>query len=326
MPRESPPPPGDSYTSYTQDWRGTMRLKPATLLTALALLAAPRALAQGVPGLELERLRLDPSAAGSLVIGNGEVGRAGASRTSLSVGFQRDPLVLLTDGTLRGRGVAAGKSVVGAVVDGRVTAALGVSLALVDRFEVFLRVPYVAWQHGFNLTDRGIAKPANNGPGAPSGGLRLGVVSQSEGAPLSVAVAAEVLPSWGTEAAVAGNQGFAWSPRIEVGRRMGGFALGAMGYAFFREAGIPLRSGEIAGNEYGGGLALSSTGDVRAELSWRFAVNEYKLSFSSEALAGVRASAGPVELFALAGPGIGAAPGTPTWRGLVGIALAGAPK
>jgi OmpA-OmpF porin, OOP family len=294
-------------------------LKPLLLLALAA--GAPSALAQGYPGLDLERLQLDPSAAGSLVIGSGEVGAAGAARTSMSVGYQHNPLVLLDDGTFRGRGAGTTNAKVGALVGDRYTVALGLSLAVVDRLELFLRAPFVAWQHGFNLVSVGVDKPLNAGMGTPSGGLRLGVVSQAEGAPLSVAVAADLFPSWGTQAALAGNGSFAWAPRVEAGRRFERFQVAAQGYALFRESGIPLRGGEIAGNEYGGGVALSTVGRSRAEVSYRFSLNEYKLSTSSEVLAGVRTGAGPVEAFALAGPGFGGAPGTPTWRALAGIAL-----
>ncbi len=303
-----------------------MRLKVATLLTGLSLLGAPRALAQGLPSFDLERLRLDPAAGSSLVVGNGEVGKAGTSRTSLSIAYEHSPLVLLADGTLRGRGVGQTSDKVGAVVDGRYTATIGLSLALVDNLELFIRAPYVAWQHGDNLVATGVSKPLNNAAGTPTAGVRLGVVNQADGAPLSVGVAAEVAPSWGNDQALAVNGGFSWMPRVEVGRRFASFAVAAQGYGLFREAGIPLAKGDIAGNEYGVGVALSTLGTTRAELSYRFAVNENKISISSEALAGVRYGAGPVELFALAGPGFGAAPGTPTWRGLVGIALVGTPR
>ncbi len=303
-----------------------MRLKVATLLIGLSLFVAPQALAQGLPSFDLERFRLDPSAGSSLVIGNGEVGKAGTSRATLSIGYEHNPLVLLTDGTVRGRGVGQTNDKVGAVVDARYTATVGLSVALFDGFELFLRAPYVAWQHGDNLVASGVSKPQNNGAATPSAGLRLGVVNQADGAPISIAVAAEVAPSWGSDQTLATNGGFSWSPRVEVGRRFASFAVAAQGFGLFREAGVPLYKGDIAGNEYGGGVALSTLGKTRAEVSYRFAVNENKISFSGEALAGVRYGTGPVEIFALAGPGFGAAPGTPTWRGLVGVALVGTPK
>lgn len=62
-----------------------MRLKVATLLIGLSLLVAPRALAQGLPSFDLERLQLDPTAAGSLVVGDGETGLQGSWRVSLAV-------------------------------------------------------------------------------------------------------------------------------------------------------------------------------------------------------------------------------------------------
>jgi OmpA-OmpF porin, OOP family len=297
-----------------------MRLKAASLLVALAALAAPRARAQGVPGFDLERLQLDPTAQGSLVVGSGEVGLAGSSRTSIAFGFQHNPVVLLSDGTFRGRGVGANGTVTGSLVDNRISAAVTGAVAVVDRLEIYFRAPLVAWQHGQNLGASGIGKPQNYGLGNPSVGLRIGLVAQADGAPLSLALAGEIFPSWGTEAAVGGNGGFAWLPRVELGRRFERAQVSANAYALFREANIPLRGGENLGNEYGGGLAVSSLGRVRGEVSLRFAVNEFKLSQSYEALGGVRWAAGPVELYALAGPGFGAAPGTPTFRAVAGLA------
>ncbi len=303
-----------------------MRLKAATLLVATTLLAAPAARAQQLPSFDLERLQLDPTAAGSLVIGDGETGAQGTWRVSLAAHWEHQPLSLLDDGTLRGRGAGASGTAVGDLVKNRLTFHLGVSVALMDRLELYLRAPVVAWQRGDDLTAIGVPRPQNSGMGTPSFGLRLGVVSQADGAPISIAVAGDVLPSWGTTSALAGNGGFSWAPRIEAGRRFARFLVAAQGYALFREAGIPLFKGDTAGNEYGGGVAVSSLGNLRGELSFRYAVNEYRLSQSAEALAGVRWTRGPVELFALGGPGFRGAPGTPAWRGLVGLALVpGAP-
>lgn len=304
-----------------------MRLKATSVLLAVVLAAAARADTNGVPAVDLERLQLDPTAAGSLVIGNGEVGAAGSFRASFSIGYQKDPLVLLKDGTYRGRGLGASDDKAGSLVGKRFTTTLGISVAPVDRMELYLRVPAVAWQGGTDLVyPYAISKPTNNGMGTPSFGLRLGVVGQGEGAPVSIAVAADVFPAWGAEGAAAGNQSWAWAPRVEVGRRFAKFLVAGELYGYFRETTIPLRMGEVMGNEYGGGVAIASLGQLRGELSYRFAVNQYELSKSSELLAGCRYSRGPVELYALVGPGFGAAPGTPSFRALVGVALVPAAK
>src|SRR5512135_158246 len=207
-----------------------MRLKAAFLLVATTLFAAPVARAQ-TPSFDLERLQLDPTAAGSLVIGDGETGPQGAWRLSLAAHLEHQPLSLLEDGTLRGRGAGAPGTAAGDVVKNRLTFHLGIAVALTDRLELYLRAPVVAWQRGDDLTAVGVPRPQNSGMGTPSFGLRLGVVSQADGAPLSVAVAGDVMPSWGSTAALAGNGGFAWSPRIEAGRRFSSFLVAAQGYA-----------------------------------------------------------------------------------------------
>ena len=116
-------------------------------LCALALLAASGP-AFALTGYDLERLTLDPTAVGSLVLGVGETLPAGAFRLSLAGRYEYRPVVLTDEGFVRGFGVGAKSTRAGDIVGQRVTGHLGFGVAVTDRVEFGLRLPYVAWQTG----------------------------------------------------------------------------------------------------------------------------------------------------------------------------------
>src|SRR5512143_3229389 len=106
------------------------------LVAALALvLAAGTARAQKMPAFDLERLWLDPSARGSLVVGDGEVMPTGEFRGSLTAHYERQPMVLTDVGTLRGRGLVRDNGKVGDLVKDRLTAHLNFAVTLMSRLE-----------------------------------------------------------------------------------------------------------------------------------------------------------------------------------------------
>src|SRR5512140_3228512 len=91
-------------------------------LCALVLLAASApALAAGRTAYDLERLTLDPSAVGSLVLGVGETLPAEGFRLSLAGHYEYRPIVLTRDGAIRGFGVGASSTRAGDIVTHRVT-------------------------------------------------------------------------------------------------------------------------------------------------------------------------------------------------------------
>ncbi|HEX9049467.1 MAG TPA: OmpA family protein [Anaeromyxobacter sp.] len=297
-------------------------------LCALALLAASApALAADRTAYDLERLTLDPSAIGSLVLGVGETLPADGFRLSLAGHYEYRPIVLTRDGAIRGYGVGASSTRAGDVVTHRVTGHLGIALAVTDRLELGLRVPYVIWQHGDDL---GGAFPKLRAEtfGTPSAMLRLGVLSERRGAPVSAALAVEAQFPFGRANDLTGDPGSVIVPRLEVGKRVGGLVVAADVGANLRTSKTDLTNGDALKHEVLAGLVCASTGrPFRWEVSARGAFNFDGLSQSAELLGGVRYALGPAELFALAGPGFFEAPGTPTFRGLVGVALgSGAPK
>src|SRR5512147_1807010 len=167
------------------------------LLAALALcLAAATARAQQMPAFDLERLWLDPSARGSLVVGDGEVMPTGEFRGSLTFHYERQPMVLTDVGTLRGRGLFWEKGRVGDLVKDRITAHLNFAVTLVSRLELGVGLPLVGYQGGDSLIPLGFRKPAQSGVGAPTFGLPYGLTAKGDGMPFSSAIGVYVSPPW----------------------------------------------------------------------------------------------------------------------------------
>ncbi|HYG70158.1 MAG TPA: OmpA family protein, partial [Anaeromyxobacteraceae bacterium] len=108
--------------------------------------------------------------------------------------------------------------------------------------------------------------------------------------------------------------------KLELGREFGNVVFGG-------EVGILARENVRVGDQnYGSegvyGVAVAMKGTIRPELSFRGSVPvEENSPGYSELLAGLRASLGPAEIFALGGPGFFNAVGTPEWRGVVGLAF-----
>ncbi len=302
-------------------------MRTRIVLALAAAFAAGVASAQNLPLFDLERLTLDPAARGSLVVGNGEMAPAGATRLSLAFHYEREPLVLLGSGDERGYGVNQNTGKQGDIVRARLTVHAGAAFSLLDRLELDLRFPWIAWQQSDDLGGAGVSTPRDAGVGTPSIGLKWGFLRQEDGRPVSAAVAGDLLVNWGTVEAVAGNENVAFTPRLEVGRRLGRVLVAAQGGGLLRTRGgvhIPAagKPGKDLHSEVLGGLALATAdGPLRFEVSGRGAWNFDGLGQSYEALAGARWLFGVGEIFALGGPGFNLSPGTPLFRVLLGVAL-----
>jgi OOP family OmpA-OmpF porin len=293
-------------------------------LVAVALLTAATAGAQVVPAFDLERLSLDPSAVTSMVVGTGQVRPAGQGRVSLAAHYENRPLVLMTDGTVIGRGLPSDGTRFGDVVENRVTAHLGASITLTDRLEVNFRLPIVVFQDG-TVGLPGVPKVAASGMGTPAVGFRWQLAEQA-GAGLNLAIASEILAPYGSAKALAGNQQWYFTPRVEASRDFGGIVVGGQGGLIVRERTLAFGGGSTLATAAAGGLVVATTGTLRGELSVRGEYSDYKNDASLEALLGARYAMGDFELFALGGPGFNKAPGTPKYRGVLGVAFAPTPK
>lgn len=296
-----------------------------TLVAALAavLLGPSVAVAQAIPQpvFDLERLSLDPAAVSSMVIGTGEALPAHGFRLSLAAHYENRPLVLLTDGTVRGGGIGA-DSRQGDLVTHRVTGHLGLAYQLLAPLEVNVRLPVVAWQEG----TAGLTSPSlsSSGLGGTAAGLRWQAARQGEEAPLSVALASEVVFPGGKKEALAGTDGWAFTPRVEAGHRFSGLVVGAQAGALLRSRTTDFggQDGKLRSELQLGAVIATTGAPLRGELSVRGSVGRH-IEETVEVLAGGRyAFAGGFEVFALAGPGFRDAPGTPRFRGVLGLAWA----
>lgn len=300
-----------------------MNVRTLRVAVAAALALAAQAATAQVTQFNLERLTLDPSARGSLVLGSGETLPAEGFRLSLGLHYENSPLVRTRDGDLRGAGLFEDRRDTGSVIYGRTTLHALVAFGLTDRVEVGLQVPIVIDQYGDNLTAFGFNQPQASGVASPTLGLRLGLLKQDGAKGVSAAIALDAQTGWGKLNTYNGDEGYQLRPRIELGKRFDGFLVAANVGGIARKTAVKLTNGEKLDNELTAGLVWATTGTpVRAELSARGAFNTNGVSQSLELLGGLRwAATDRFELWGLAGPGFLEAPGTPTFRAVVGLAL-----
>ncbi len=289
-----------------------MRLRHRATLVAALLTFAGTAHAQGID-FNLERLRLDPSARGSLVMGSGEVLPEEGLRLSATLHYERTPLVVLENGDLRGRGVFADRSSAADLVEDRTTLHLIAAFGLTQGLELGIEVPVVL--------DQGSETGGLGGDGLAAPWLRLRY-GRSLSDRLGAAVSVGVSPSWGDGRRFNGDPNWSVLPAVEVGYRLDGSILMANVGALARTEDVQLTNGEDLRSELQLALGWATTGrPLRFELTAHAAFDDSGLGQNAELLGGVRWSIGAAELYVLGGPGFFELPGTPTFRGLVGIAL-----
>jgi outer membrane protein OmpA-like peptidoglycan-associated protein len=284
----------------------------------VVVLAAPVLAQSRVPAFELERLTLNPSALGGLLVGAGDVLPAHEYRLSLTGHYEHDPLVYVDSAGQR----------LATVVGSRVTAQLTGAYSVSRRIELGLQLPIVAWQgRSQGLEDVGLVAPQSTALGTPWVQGRVMILSQSEGDPLDLAAGALLGIPLGSGAALARDNGVSFIPRVGAGRRVSDFTrVGAELGAWIRPAQTlspdnAARTDQL-GSQLDLGLGVSTLGEgLRGELSLRTLFPLTPAPLSAELMAGVRYPVGVFELFALAGPGFGRAPGTPMFRVLLGAAF-----
>jgi outer membrane protein OmpA-like peptidoglycan-associated protein len=288
------------------------------------LLAATSASAQ-VTRFDVERLWLDPAATSSMVIGTGEIGAEGVSRLSVAGHWEHQPLVLNNSTEYFGHGILEGGKLQNNIVADRLTLHFGAAVSISENLEVSLRVPVVTWQNG--SPDRFIPKLPRSGLGTPGAGLRYVLNRQTEGNGFNAAIAGEVMPNIGDQPAWAGNKFWAFTPRVELGHRFSDVVVGGQFGALLRSKPVKV-NGEPLGSEILWGLVAATTGaPLRFEGSVRGNLTTNPWQRSAEILVGARyALCSRFETFILGGPGFFKEPGTPQWRGVLGVAYTGAPK
>jgi OmpA-OmpF porin, OOP family len=296
---------------------GVVRLSAvATMLLASAALAQPA----GLPEFELERLELNPNGKGSLLMGTGELLPVGGFRLSLAGQYENDPLVMYRDGNR-----------LGSVVGDRVTAHLLAAWAPMRWLELGVHLPVVAWQRGEDLSAQGVGAPARTGLSTPTVQVRLGLLSQRRDAPVDLALELGAGLPVGSVDTLSRDRLVRLSPKVMVGRRFGGLRAGVEAGMLVRPSVALSEDADIQdelGNEVRLGAVLATTGDgLRGELNVRGTLPLTREPSSLELLAGLRLPVGEsTEIYALGGPGFGDAPGTPTFRLLLGAAFGGGEK
>ena len=285
------------------------RLAAAALSLSLGAAAEERPPA-AVPAFDLERLELDPSATGALLVGNGRTLAPRAYRLTLLGQHQRDPLELQVD-----------EASAGSVVRSRTSAHLAFAYGVNTRLEVGALLSAVLSQAGDDLTEYGVAPVARSGVATPVAYARYGLLSVERSAPLDLSLSVAVGLPVGSGSALAAG-GFMVAPRVLAGKQWGAYGLAAEMGARFTPA------VRLEGDEVGSGLTAAvagtrSWGRYQAELGTRVQSFLTDLPAGAEAfVAGRVRRVGPLELVAILGRGFGTAPGVPSWRALLGVALA----
>ncbi|MCP3169632.1 OmpA family protein [Myxococcus qinghaiensis] len=280
--------------------------------------APPAPNASPLRGFDLERLELNPGAEGSLLVGLGELLPMGDFRATVAMQYAHEPLVYMN----------TGKKL--AVVGSRATAHLAAAYAPLSWLQVGLQVPLVAFQGGNStgLAGAGIPEPRAQTLSTPSLSGRVGLLTQESSGILDLAAELGVgVPLGSAEGYSRDDGSVRLSPKLMVGRHFGRIRAGLeVGYVQRDKMLLTERSGDLedeVGQEVRLGAALSTTGKrLRWELNVRAMLPLTNQPGAVELLPGARYLASPsLELFALAGMGVGSAPGTPLFRLMVGGAF-----
>ena len=282
------------------------------VLVALGLALAGPALSQ-TSNYNPERLRLDPAATGSLVLGGGELLPEGTFRLGLGLHYEREPLGVADDLHLRGAGLISSHDIDADLLKNRLTAHITGAVALGKWAELDLELPVVAYQNGRSGLD-------SAGVAAPWIGFRAGAKASET---FSAAASLSISPRWTGSMDFGGNDGWTALPGVGGTWRLGKHAVLANAGFILRQRDVALGT-EDNGNEAQLGLGWSMTdGPLRYEATARAAFELSGVGESAELLGGVRYQIGSIDLFAIAGPGFMDLAGTPTFRAVLGVAYAG---
>ncbi|MHB8416742.1 MAG: OmpA family protein [Myxococcales bacterium] len=287
-------------------------------LSLLALGTGASAAAQttppALPGFDIERLELNPSGVGTLVVGSGEVMQPGDYRVALAFQYEDNPLVLVQNGQQ-----------VSPVVANRLTVDLFGSYAIYKRVEIGAFLPFVPYQTAGSLGAYGLTSASAGGLETPVAFGRVAILQRSDGMPLDLAGQLGVGFPIGNQSAFAGNGTFSLIPELLAGRRFDGLLEVAARVGTVIRGNVQI-DGETIGSDIDWALGVSSLGNglhgLRFELDGLGTEGFTNVPGAFELLAGARYPLpANLEIFALGGPGFGTLPGSPDYRALLGVAL-----
>jgi outer membrane protein OmpA-like peptidoglycan-associated protein len=279
--------------------------------TALVVCSTTALAQTTLPGFELERLILNPSAKGGMLVGGSDLLATQQLRIGLMAHYEHDPLVFIGDNGQR----------LSTVVGSRVTAHLTGGYGITQWLEVGLQVPVVLWQGGArNLDQLGLTAAPTTVLGTPYLQARVGFLAQERGAPLDLGLTAMLGFPFGSPQGLTRDDTVSFIPRLGAGRVFGDWLrVSAELGGWIRPAQALSTSGDRLGSQVDLGLGATTLGEkLRGELSVRTVFPVTQQPVAAEIMAGARYPVGPIELHALAGPGIGRAAGTPLFRVLLG--------
>lgn len=306
---------------FPRKTRPTVMIRLPTVALVVSLAVPAFAQRAPVPGFDLERFTLNPGARETLTVDTGDLLDARRLKVALAGHYAHQPLVYEVDDVRSG-----------SLVRSRVTLHLAAAFGIFDWLEAGLQLPFVAWQGGDDLTALGVSPVVPTALGAPLVQGRVAFLRQDRDKPLDLALTVGLLLPLGSSLALTKDPGLglAFVPRLSAGRSFGPVRVGAAVGATVRgQAVLSPTSTSIAdevGSQLDLGLTASTTRQlhvVRGEVGVRGLVPFTRSNAAVEVLAGVRASFlsdEQLEVFALAGPGLGGAPGTPAFRVLAGLA------
>jgi outer membrane protein OmpA-like peptidoglycan-associated protein len=281
-----------------------------TLITGL-LLTASLAAAQTVPSADVEQLWLDPSARGSLFVGNG--------RTLGATEFRVGVAGFYTHGNLRSTQAGSFSDLLQDRFGFQVFGALG----LTDWLELGANVPVYAYQQG--SSSLGVSSA---GLGNPWLQAKVNILDAHK--PISLSVVLGLGLPLGTDAAQ-GNGGFEAAPRLQIGRVYDKWQFGVeLGYLHRTTVDfLPLTHSTFdrVGSQLHLGVMVATVNPTgpRGEFTFRGFIPMAGGMPGLEGQLGFRWALGPVELIASAGPGFGGQTTTPAVRAYFGAAFANVP-
>jgi hypothetical protein len=292
------------------------------LILLCVLLSPGLAVAQtsrSLPDFGLQRLQLEPSGLGSLVVGTGRTLDPGIVRVSVQAHYEHLPLNFV-------RSWAPGTNVLGSVenkLTGHLTAAVGVRPWL----QLGAQLPYIIGQRG--NTFRRTPPPDGQGLDSPWVSVRAAPLQVKNGASLNLAAElAAALPVGRAE--ILGRDTYAVHPKLQVGMQGESFQMGTEVGALLRPrydlSPLSGREKDVVGSELRLGATVTSRGQnsssTRPELSVLINLPLEGGRPSGEVLVGVRRhTVKGLDLYFLGGPGLGTTVDMPAIRLLVGASF-----
>lgn len=295
-------------------------VNPRAALLLGAIVASP-AFAQAAPvkTFDLEQVTLSPGGQHSLLLSTGDTLAKGDLRLLLAAQYQHDPLVFVRSDVRQG-----------AVIGRRLSSHLGVAYGLTDGVELALQLPVILSQAGDDLSSQGIAPVAGTVLGAPVLQSRFVLARQSPSALGDLGLNLGLSLPFGSSSGLAQDPGtgLAFNASAGFGRDFGsllrvGTEVGAVIRRRDRLSDYTPRIIDQVGSYATLGVTASTLGDgLRGEVTARALVALTQTLSAGEVLAGARYPLPHnLEVFALAGPGIGQMPGNPSFRAFAGIAM-----